>query len=67
MQFSPHRVSLNSRDLLTSVNSILNALNLPMVDVPKTQQQTDRYDIQFRTIEIDKFYDFTKIPKISMK
>ena len=71
MQFSPHRVSLNSRDLLTSVNTILNALNLPMVDVPKAQQQqqqqTNRYEVQFKTVDIDKFYDFTKIPKISIK
>jgi hypothetical protein len=49
------------------VNSILSALNLPTVDVPKEQKQTDRYDIQFKIIEIEKFYDFTKIPKISMK
>jgi hypothetical protein len=59
---------LSSKDLLTSVNSILNALNLPIVDVPKEQKQTDRHhDIHFKIIEIEKFYDFTKIPKISIE
>lgn len=74
MQFSPHRVALNSRDLLASVNTILNALNLPMVDVskaqqkaPQQQQQSDRYEVQFKTVDIDKFYDFAKIPKVSIK
>ncbi len=67
MVFSPHRVTLNSRDLLTSVNSILNALNLPIIDVPNTQKQTDRHEIHFKIIEIEKFYDFTKIPKISIE
>ncbi len=64
---SPHRVTLNSRDLLTSVNSILSALNLPIVDVPKEQKQIDQNGIQFKIVEIEKFYDFTKIPKISIE
>jgi hypothetical protein len=67
MGFSSHRVTLNSKDLLTSVNSILNALNLPIINVPKTQQQTDRHEIYFKIIEIEKFYDFKQIPKISIK
>ncbi len=67
IQFAPHRITLNSKDLLTCVNNILNGLNLPVVDVPKLQKQTDRHEIQFKIIEIEKFYDFTKIPKISMK
>jgi hypothetical protein len=65
--FSPHRMTLSSRDLLTSVNSILSALNLPMIDVPKEQKQAARRELQFKVVEIDKFYDFTKIPKISIE
>ncbi len=65
--FSPHRVTLHSRDLLTSVNSILNALNLPIIDVPKSQKQTGRHEIHFKIIEIEKFYDFRIIPKVSIK
>jgi len=49
------------------VNSILSALNLPIVDVPKEQKQIDRNGIQFKIVEIEKFYDFTKIPKISIE
>ncbi|CAF2703141.1 unnamed protein product [Rotaria sp. Silwood2] len=62
-----HRITLNSNDLLASVNSILTALNLPIVNRPKEQKQVDRHEIQFNIIEIEKFYDFTKIPKISIK
>jgi hypothetical protein len=64
---SPHRLTLSSRDLLTSVNSILSALNLPTVDVPKEQKQADRREIHFKLVEIEKFYDFTKIPKVSIE
>ncbi|CAF1388922.1 unnamed protein product [Adineta steineri] len=64
---SPHRVTLNSRDLLTSVNTILNTLDLPVVDVPKIQKQTGQNEIHFRVIEIEKMYDFAKIPKLSIE
>lgn len=63
----PHRFTLSSRDLLTSVNSILTALKLPNVEKTKIQKSIDRHNIQFKVIEIEKFYDFTKIPKISIK
>jgi hypothetical protein len=49
------------------VNSILNALDLPTVHVPKAPKQTDRHEIQFKIVDIEKFYDFTKIPKISIE
>ncbi|UJR33715.1 hypothetical protein I4U23_021144 [Adineta vaga] len=65
---SPHRVTLNSKDLLTSVNSLLNALNLPVVNTPKEQKPAVRQrEMQFRVVEIEKFYDFSKIPKISIE
>lgn len=64
VQLSPHRITLNSKDLLTCVNSILNSLSLPVVDVPKEQK---RSDLQLKIIEIEKFYDFTKIPKLSIE
>ncbi|CAF0748486.1 unnamed protein product [Adineta ricciae] len=65
---SPHRVTLNSRDLLTSVNSILDALSLPVVDVPKQAKATIKQrEILFKVVEIEKFYDFSKIPKISIE
>jgi hypothetical protein len=64
---APHRITLSSRDLLTSVNSILSALSLPTVEVPKEQKQADRSEIQFKVIEVEKYYDFTKIPKISIE
>ena len=62
-----HRITLDSKDLLTSVNSILTALNLPTVEKPKEAKQTDPHHIQFKIIEIEKFYDFTKIPKVSIE
>lgn len=64
---TPNRITLSSKDLLTSVNGILNALNLPIVDVPKQQKQTDQHNIEFKIIDIEKFYDFTKIPKVSIE
>ncbi|CAF4521383.1 unnamed protein product [Rotaria sp. Silwood1] len=67
VSFNSHRVTLNSNDLLTSVNSLLTALNLPIVERPKEQKNVGRHEIQFKIIEIEKFYDFTKIPKISIK
>jgi len=63
-----HRIRLDSKDLLISVNSILNGLNLPMIDVPKTSDpQIKRNEIHFKIVDIEKFYDFTKIPKISIE
>lgn len=56
-----------SKDLLTSVNSILSALDLPTVEKSKQQKQTDQNDLQYKVIEIEKFYDFIKIPKLSIK
>lgn len=67
VQFTSHRVTLSSKDLLSSVNSILTALNLPTVEKPKQSKQADQYGINFKVIEIEKFYDFTKIPKVSIK
>ncbi|CAF0958290.1 unnamed protein product [Rotaria sordida] len=67
VSFIPHRITLNSNDLITSVNRILTALNLLTVDRPKEQKQVGQHEIQFKIIEIEKFYDFTKIPKISLK
>ncbi|CAF2066049.1 unnamed protein product [Rotaria magnacalcarata] len=67
VQLVPHRITLTSKDLLTSVNSILTALKLPTVNKPKEKKQAHQYGIQFKIIEIEKFYDFTKIPKISIK
>lgn len=49
------------------MNGILNALQLPMVDVPKEQKKAARREVQFSVVEIEKFYDFTKIPKISIE
>jgi hypothetical protein len=67
ISLSPHRITLTSKDLLTSVNSILSALNLPIVHVPKEQKQVDRREIYYKIVEIEKFYDFTRIPKISIE
>ncbi len=67
ISLSPHRITLTSKDLLTSVNSILSALNLPIVHVPKEQKQADRREIYYKIVEIEKFYDFTRIPKISIE
>lgn len=64
---TPHRVTLSSKDLLTSVNSLLNSLSLPIVDLSKQQKKTGQHGIQFKIIEIERFYDFTKIPKISIE
>jgi len=58
-------VTLNSRDLLTCVNSILNSLSLPVVQIAKEQKRSA--ELQFKIIEIEKFYDFTKIPKLSIE
>lgn len=65
VELSQHRISLTSKDLLTCVNNILNSLSLPVVDIPKEQKRSS--DIQFKVIEIEKFYDFTKIPKLSIE
>ncbi len=64
---SHHRLTLNSRDLLTSVNSILSALNLPTVDVPKEHKQEERRELHLKIVDIESFYDFTKIPKVSIE
>lgn len=67
VELVPHRITLASKDLLTSVNSILSALDLPTVEKSKQQKQTDQNDLQYKVIEIEKFYDFIKIPKLSIK
>ncbi|CAF0795625.1 unnamed protein product [Didymodactylos carnosus] len=59
----PYRVTLKSKDLITCVNSILYTFNLQTVDVPKETKEERRFNI----IEIEKQYDFSKIPKISIK
>ena len=65
MEFKAHQISLQSKDMLTCVNTILQGLNLSPVP---TEEKIDRQsEIHFKIIDIEKQYDFTEIPKISIE
>jgi hypothetical protein len=62
-----NRIHLNSNDLLTSVNTILHTLKLPTIETTNEDKANQQSGIKFKIIEIDKHYDFTRIPKVSIE